>query len=82
MSTLSLSAPAPLRRVLGEPRVVIGAGLLLLLIALAVFAPWLAPHGPNEQDLLSTLLPPAWARAATGPFRWAPTRSASACCRG
>lgn len=68
MSNLSLSARAPFRRVLGEPSVLIGATLLLLLAALAVFAPWLAPHGPNEQDLLSTLLPPAWAHGGDRSF--------------
>src|SRR6516165_4499670 len=27
----------------------------------AIFAPWLAPHDPNEQNLIATFLPPAWA---------------------
>ncbi|CAN5167670.1 ABC transporter permease [soil metagenome] len=44
-----------------EPRLIVGASLLLVLLAVALFAPWLAPHDPNEQDLLSVLLPPAWA---------------------
>jgi peptide/nickel transport system permease protein len=53
--------PSPLQRALGEPRVVLGLLLFLLLTLLALGAPWIAPHGPNEQDLLATLLPPAWA---------------------
>ena len=35
-------------------------GLLLLLIAVAVLAPVIAPHDPLEQDILSRLSEPAW----------------------
>jgi peptide/nickel transport system permease protein len=52
--------PPRLRRVLAEPRAVIGGALILLVTLVAVFAPHLAPHDPAEQDLLRTLLPPAW----------------------
>ena len=38
----------------------LGLLLLLLVIGAAVFAPWLAPHDPLEQDLRSSRLPPAW----------------------
>ena len=38
----------------------IGLVLLALLVATAVFAPWLAPHPPDEQNILATLQPPAW----------------------
>jgi peptide/nickel transport system permease protein len=41
-------------------RVVIGLTIVMLLAILALFAPWLAPHDPNEQALVSILLPPAW----------------------
>lgn len=61
MTTLVLSPPSALRRVLAEPRVLVGLVLLVLLSGVALFAPWIAPHAPNEQDLLATLLPPAWA---------------------
>ncbi|HTR85536.1 MAG TPA: ABC transporter permease [Reyranella sp.] len=50
-----------LARCLAEPRVRVGGGLMLALLLIAIFAPWLAPHDPGEQDLLHTLLPPAWA---------------------
>jgi dipeptide transport system permease protein len=40
-------------------RVGFGAAVLLVLLAVAVLAPWLAPHDPLEQDLINTLLPPA-----------------------
>ncbi|HEY0296880.1 MAG TPA: ABC transporter permease [Bordetella sp.] len=38
----------------------IGAAIVLLLLACAVFAPWLAPYPPLDQDLLQMLAPPAW----------------------
>ena len=38
------------------------AGLLIagLVLFCAISAPWLAPHDPDEQDLLATLLPAVW----------------------
>jgi len=48
-------------RLLHNPKVVIGAAMVLVFVLVAVLAPWLAPNDPNAQDLLSTLLPPAWA---------------------
>ena len=41
-------------------RLLLGGAVLLLLLVLAVLAPWLAPHDPLEQDLINTLSPPAW----------------------
>lgn len=38
----------------------LGGAIVLALIICAVFAPWLAPHDPLEQDLLHMLSPPAW----------------------
>jgi peptide/nickel transport system permease protein len=34
--------------------------ILATLVALALLAPWIAPHDPEEQSLLSRLDPPAW----------------------
>lgn len=45
----------------GRLRVFFGGAVVLLLIVTAVFAPWIAPHDPLEQDLISGLLPPFWA---------------------
>jgi peptide/nickel transport system permease protein len=50
-----------MQRCLRDPRVICGGLLALLVAGLALFAPWLALHDPQEQDLLSTLLPPMWA---------------------
>lgn len=41
-------------------RLVIGAALVAILVAAALGAPILAPHDPQEQDLLAQLLPPAF----------------------
>ncbi|MCI2807906.1 ABC transporter permease [Eoetvoesiella caeni] len=45
-------------------------GLFIVLLALfaACAAPWLAPHNPNEQDLLNMLLPPMWASGGNASF--------------
>jgi ABC-type dipeptide/oligopeptide/nickel transport system permease subunit len=36
------------------------AGLVLLFVLAAVFAPWISPQDPNDSDLLRRLQPPAW----------------------
>src|SRR6476646_11709438 len=41
-------------------RVLIGLAIVLFVGLTAVFAPLIAPHDPNEQNLIATLLPPAW----------------------
>ena len=51
----------PLTRALRSPRVLVALGMVLCNTVCAVFAGQIAPHDPAEQDLLSTLTPPAWA---------------------
>lgn len=41
-------------------RVLAGLAIILVICLCALFAPYLAPHDPNEQDLIATLLPPVW----------------------
>ncbi len=41
-------------------------GLLLLIIASAVFAPWVAPGDPLAVDIRHRLAPPAWMAGGTG----------------
>src|SRR6202042_367681 len=48
-----------LRALLAEPKVTIGAGFILTLILMALFAPWIAPKNPLDQDLMLASLPPA-----------------------
>ena len=38
----------------------VGTVLFLLVLALAIAAPWIAPHSPTKQDLRNNLLPPFW----------------------
>jgi peptide/nickel transport system permease protein len=50
-----------LNRSLRSPRVLIALGMVLCIAICAIFAGFLAPHDTAEQNLLSTLTPPAWA---------------------
>lgn len=36
------------------------AVLVLIFVLMAIFAPWIAPHDPNETDLFRRLQPPGW----------------------
>jgi ABC-type dipeptide/oligopeptide/nickel transport system permease subunit len=36
------------------------AGVVLIFVIMAIFAPLIAPHDPNETDLFRRLQPPAW----------------------
>lgn len=49
-----------LNRYMGSPIAWVAAGLLLLFVLCAVFAPLLAPYGENEQNIMKRLMPPAW----------------------
>jgi ABC-type dipeptide/oligopeptide/nickel transport system permease subunit len=44
----------------GGARLWVGGAIVLTLIIVALLAPWIAPHDPIEQDLLSAQLPPVW----------------------
>jgi dipeptide transport system permease protein len=48
-----------LRAVLREPKVTISGGFILALIVIAIFAPWIAPKNPLDQDLMLASLPPS-----------------------
>ncbi|MBI1203445.1 MAG: ABC transporter permease subunit [Rhodopseudomonas sp.] len=43
-------------------RVLIGLTVVSAILFCAIFAPVLAPHDPNEQNLISTFVPPIWAK--------------------
>ncbi|MBB4091623.1 ABC transporter permease [Ochrobactrum pecoris] len=58
-----------LRAALSEPKVILGGGFILCLLLVAIFAPWLAPKDPLEQDLMLATLPPA-GYAGTEPGYW------------
>ena len=57
-----------LARCLRSGRVIVGLAIVAVVAACAALAPWLAPHDPGEQDLLSILLPPTWARDGNPAF--------------
>ena len=66
MADVAVSAPVTvanrrfrsLRPLLREPRVVWAGGFLIALVLVAIFAPWIAPKNPLEQDLMMASLPP------------------------
>jgi peptide/nickel transport system permease protein len=43
-------------------RAIVGGAIVAIVAFCALAAPWLAPHDPNEQDLLNQFLPPAWVK--------------------
>lgn len=49
-----------LRKLLHDPLALLGACLLLGIISCAIFAPQIAPFGPNEGDLFNARQPPFW----------------------
>ena len=38
---------------------VVGLGMIVLLVLIAIFAPWIAPHDPIEQSTINRLAPPS-----------------------
>jgi peptide/nickel transport system permease protein len=68
MSEIVTTRPAPakpeithrslLGAVLRDPKVLVAGGFILLLVILALFAPFIAPRDPLEQDLMLGTLPP------------------------
>ncbi len=39
---------------------VVGLGMVIFVVIIAIFAPWLAPYDPQHQDLFNTESPPSW----------------------
>ncbi len=50
----------PWRRIVSHGGLVFGLTVLLAIIFIAVFAPWLAPHDPLAQDIINRRVPPVW----------------------
>jgi len=55
-----VAAPGFWRRVWKNKAVVGGFGWLLLIVAIALLAPWIAPYDPYAQDLANRTVPPFW----------------------
>ncbi|HVZ42270.1 MAG TPA: ABC transporter permease subunit [Ramlibacter sp.] len=47
---------------------VIGLGVVVFMLLLAVFAPWVAPHHPDATNSAAFLKPPAWAEGGSAQF--------------
>ena len=55
-----IAAPGLWRRVWKNKAVVVGGALLLLIVFIALAAPWIAPYDPYGQDLANRNVPPFW----------------------
>ncbi|WP_415816589.1 ABC transporter permease [Bordetella tumbae] len=53
------------RRLRQNKALLVGGGILLLIILVAIFAPWIAPHDPYFQDLAYRTAPPVWYEKGT-----------------
>ncbi len=51
---------ATFRRVAAKPGLIIGATILALIVLAAIFAPYLSPYSPYDQNIMSRRLPPVW----------------------
>ncbi len=56
---MSASATSPWRRLRADPLGLTGLVIIVVLIALTLFAPWLTPYDPNEIDVYHRLEPPS-----------------------
>ncbi len=69
LPTTTIAAVAPRRTIWQRLRpnkaLTVGGGLLLVIIFLAIFAPWLSPHDPYLQDLAYRTVPPVWYEKGT-----------------
>lgn len=61
-ATVSATTPREImrRRAMGHIGFLIGAGCVLLMVLLAIFAPYLTPYDPFEQNLEARLINPFW----------------------
>ncbi|WP_116083552.1 ABC transporter permease [Tropicimonas sp. IMCC34011] len=48
-----------------HPSLLIGGGIVILMILIAIFAPLLAPHDPYAQDITNRAVPPVWFEAGS-----------------
>lgn len=46
-----------------SPSLKCGVILILVIVLAAIFAPWIAPYDPYEQDFNAILMPPGWSHA-------------------
>ena len=69
-SLVSLPVPEPSpvallrRRIFGHAGLLIGSAVLVVIVVMALAAPWIAPHDPFDQVLDRKLIPPVWSDGA------------------
>jgi peptide/nickel transport system permease protein len=56
------------RKLARNPAAIAGAFILLVVIAAAVFAPYLSPYDPARQSLLRRFTPPVWVQGGNGAY--------------
>src|SRR4051794_37437008 len=54
-----------LRRLRGMPVGVASGVILIVIVLVAVFAPWIVPHDPYDSELINRLKPPVWEAGGT-----------------
>ena len=54
-----------LQRLLRSPGGLVGSVLVVLVVALAIIAPWISPHDPGRQNIVNRLKPPFWVEGGT-----------------
>ncbi len=53
------------RRIVRNKAVMVGGSLLLVIVIVSLFAPWLSPHDAYAQDLVHRTVPPVWYEAGS-----------------
>ena len=48
------------KRAFGHVGITLGGGVFVLIVLMALLAPWIAPHDPYAQDLSQRWIPPVW----------------------
>ena len=65
--TLPVLEPSPVallrRRIFGHAGLLIGSAVLVVIVVMALAAPWIAPHDPFDQVLDRKLIPPIWSES-------------------
>jgi peptide/nickel transport system permease protein len=56
------------RKLTRSPFALAGALILLIVIAAALAAPWVAPHDPSQQSLFRRFTPPLWAAGGSAAY--------------
>ena len=68
-SVESILEPSPgailRKRMLGHAGLTIGGGVLIVILLMALLAPWIAPYDPYDQDLSRRLINPIWHDSGT-----------------